>query len=136
MTNSIKYLLSVLILTIFFLIGCKEKEEVLSPSTTNHQVTLKADRDTLTSMMPTTTIMFSLPVDSYIIMNITNDRKQQVTILIDQLMPAGYHSVQFNASEMASGVYYYNLMGAAVGSEEVQVPPLHLLASRKMVLIK
>jgi hypothetical protein len=59
---------------------------------------------------PNTTIRFELPENAHVILNIYNSMGQEVTKLISQDMGAGIHSVNWNASGFASGVYYYRMV--------------------------
>ncbi|NOX66404.1 MAG: T9SS type A sorting domain-containing protein, partial [Chlorobi bacterium] len=56
---------------------------------------------------PSTTIKFSLPKNSKVRLDIYNMLGESVTTLIDKEMDAGFQSVQFNASNLASGIYFY-----------------------------
>ena len=58
---------------------------------------------------PTTTIKFGLPEAAQVHIKVYNMLGEQVTELINQEMEAGYHKVQFNASNYASGVYFYRI---------------------------
>ncbi len=58
---------------------------------------------------PTTTIRYALPVRSRVRLAVFNPLAQQVAILIDGEVDAGYHEVTFDASSLASGVYFYRL---------------------------
>jgi Secretion system C-terminal sorting domain len=58
---------------------------------------------------PTTTIKFALPKNSNVKINIYDILGRVVTRLVDGNFAAGYHKVQFNASNLASGVYFYRI---------------------------
>jgi hypothetical protein len=58
---------------------------------------------------PTTTIKFALPVDSKVTISIFNVLGQKVIDLIGGDYKAGYHSVEFNASDLSSGIYFYTI---------------------------
>jgi hypothetical protein len=59
---------------------------------------------------PTTTIEFSLPKKSKVEIDIFNLLGQKVNSLIeDKILEPGYHSVTWDASGVASGVYFYRL---------------------------
>ncbi len=58
---------------------------------------------------PTTTIKFSLPKSSNVKLAVYDILGRLVTKLIDGNLEAGYHKVQFNASNLASGVYFYRI---------------------------
>lgn len=78
---------------------------------------------------PSTTISFGLPSQAEVRIAVFNIRGQLVSVLADQVYPAGYHQVVWDGtdrqgSQVASGVYFYRLETA----ETVQ--------SRKMLMLK
>lgn len=58
---------------------------------------------------PSTKISFSLPTRSNVTLTIYNLMGQKVATLVNETMNAGNYTVQFNASNLASGVYFYQL---------------------------
>ncbi len=58
---------------------------------------------------PTTTINYQLPEKNYVTLKIYDILGNQVKTLVDQEVEAGYHSVRWNASGLASGVYFCRL---------------------------
>ncbi len=56
---------------------------------------------------PTTTINYSLPKDSKVVLEVYNSIGQRVATLLNGEMAAGYHQVKFNTSNLSSGVYFY-----------------------------
>jgi hypothetical protein len=56
---------------------------------------------------PTTTITFGIPVNSFVSLKVYNSLGQVITELAGREYSAGRHSVTFNASNLASGAYYY-----------------------------
>lgn len=73
---------------------------------------------------PSTTISFELPSRTNTKLDIYNVLGQMVRTLVNDDLPAGKHTVQFNASGLASGLYLYRLSAG----ERVEV--------KKMVLLK
>ena len=55
---------------------------------------------------PGTTITYQLPTTSNVTLKIYNTLGQEVTTLIDGVQDAGYKSVVWNATNVASGVYF------------------------------
>lgn len=59
---------------------------------------------------PVTTIGYSLPVPARVTLKIYNTLGKEVATLIqDEYKSSGRHVVQFNASSIASGIYFYRL---------------------------
>jgi len=84
---------------------------------------------------PTTTIEFTLNDDAFVTLKIYNVLGQEVATLLnrDQLT-SGANEVEFNASSMSSGVYYYRITvenvnddGAVTGQTFSQVKKMMLL---------
>lgn len=73
---------------------------------------------------PSTTIKFSIPHSSSVTLKVFNALGQEVSTLIDQNMEAGSHVINFDATQLNSGIYYYRLQAGMFN--EV----------RKMTLIK
>ena len=58
---------------------------------------------------PSTEIEFALPTGGDVRLDVFNVLGQRVATLVNGFLPAGYHSVNWNASSQASGVYFYKL---------------------------
>ena len=72
---------------------------------------------------PSTSIRYGLPWRSHITLTVFNTIGQQVATLVNETQEEGYHDVRFDASGLASGVYFYRLQGG----DFVQVRKLLLL---------
>ena len=77
---------------------------------------------------PITTIEYSLPSRSEVSLIIFNLRGQEIARLVNEEKPAGAHTVRWNASNVASGIYFYRLQAGPQAGGFVQ--------TRKMVLLK
>jgi hypothetical protein len=73
---------------------------------------------------PETTIEFGMPDDAQVKVTVFNVLGQVVTSLVDSELPAGYHVVTWDASDMASGVYFYRIQAG------------EYTATKRMVLMK
>ena len=73
---------------------------------------------------PVTTIRFELPKSTYIHLGVYDMQGREIFRLVDAHLPAGYHDVTWNASDVTSGIYLYRLEA----DDFVQ--------TRKMVLLK
>jgi len=58
---------------------------------------------------PGTTIKFSIPQSSNVSLKIFNTLGQEVSTLINQNMESGVHTINFDASQLNSGIYFYRL---------------------------
>lgn len=58
---------------------------------------------------PTTTIRFTLPQRQYVSLKIFDTLGQEIHSLINSDLPAGRHAVNFDAKNLASGIYFYRL---------------------------
>ena len=58
---------------------------------------------------PSTTIRYGLPHRSHVTLTVYNTLGQQLATLINSDIDAGYHEIQFNANNLASGVYFYRI---------------------------
>jgi hypothetical protein len=58
---------------------------------------------------PTTTIKYSLPSAGEITLTIFDLSGSEVATLVNQSQPAGNYIIEFDASHLSSGIYYYQL---------------------------
>ncbi len=73
---------------------------------------------------PSTAVRFSIPEQTNVSLKVFNSIGQEVATLINGEMTAGNHEVDFNASKLSSGVYFYRIETPAFTS------------TKKMILIK
>jgi len=76
---------------------------------------------------PSTNINYDLPFDSKVSIKIFDMTGREVALVVNQVQAAGYYSINFNASALSSGVYFYQLN--AEGSQT-------FVKTMKMVLVK
>jgi hypothetical protein len=73
---------------------------------------------------PSTTIRFALPKSGRVELKVYNTLGQEVATLVNEEKVAGTYSAQWNASSVASGVYYYRMQAG------------EFTATQKMLLMK
>ncbi|MGA2668957.1 MAG: T9SS type A sorting domain-containing protein [Ignavibacteria bacterium] len=73
---------------------------------------------------PSTEIKFDIAKLSNVKLNIYNVLGEKIALLVDQNLPAGSYSVNWDASEMPSGVYFYKIYAGDFS------------ATKKLILIK
>ncbi len=78
---------------------------------------------------PTTQISFALPVDAGVRITVFNALGQEMSKIVDNTFTAGSHTVNFNASKLSSGLYFYTLQAKGVDGTSY-------LMTKKMMLMK
>lgn len=73
---------------------------------------------------PSTQINFALPSSGYVTLKVYNLIGQEVATLINGYMEAGSHYVNFNASGLTSGIYFYSINAG------------NFTSTKKMILMK
>ncbi|MEO8666849.1 MAG: T9SS type A sorting domain-containing protein, partial [Ignavibacteria bacterium] len=58
---------------------------------------------------PTTTISYALPQATFVSITVYDRLGREVVVLTEQNLDAGEHTVEFNASELPSGIYFYRI---------------------------
>ena len=77
---------------------------------------------------PSTKINYDLPVDSKVSLKVYDMTGREVASLVNTTQIAGYYVVEFNVSNMASGIYFYTLTAEGNGK--------NFIATKKMLLLK
>ena len=73
---------------------------------------------------PVTTIEYHLPIEAPVKITVYNLAGQAVRDLVDQVQPAGIYRLYFDASTLASGLYFYRIEASG------------FIQTRKMVVLK
>ncbi|MCB0728975.1 MAG: T9SS type A sorting domain-containing protein, partial [Ignavibacteriae bacterium] len=73
---------------------------------------------------PVTKIDFDLPVNSNVSVKIYSMNGKEIKSLLNGFLNSGYYSVDFDASELPSGVYYYRLESG------------NFISTKKLILLK
>ena len=73
---------------------------------------------------PTTTIRFSIKNKSNVRITILNAIGEEVAVVLNEEKEAGYHQVEFNATNLPSGVYFYQLRAGS------------FIDTKKMILLR
>jgi len=73
---------------------------------------------------PTTTINYQLPEKNHVSLKVYDILGNLVSTLVEQEMEAGYYSVNWNASQLASGIYIYRIISGSY------------VSTKKMILMK
>jgi len=73
---------------------------------------------------PTTTINYQIPEQSFVTLKVYDVLGSEIETLVDQEKPKGNYEVEFNATNLSSGVYFYRLRAG------------DFVETKKMVLMK
>lgn len=73
---------------------------------------------------PQTTLTYALPKESHVRIVVYNALGQEMAVLVDRKMQAGYHALDVNGASWSGGVYFYKIQAGEFTS------------LRKMVLLK
>lgn len=83
---------------------------------------------------PSTVISFTLPEESNVVLSVYNSLGQQVATLINGFMSAGKKSVEFDASQLTSGISSKG--GYASGIYFYKLEAGNFVSTKKMLLVK
>jgi hypothetical protein len=78
---------------------------------------------------PTTKINFSLAANSKVVLEIFNALGQEVAALLNRDIEAGYHTINFDATDLSSGIYFYSLKAKGIDGTD-------FIATKKMLMVK
>jgi len=79
---------------------------------------------------PSTKINYAIPMESKVKIQVFNILGEVVTTLVDQVVPAGNHSLKWDASNLTSGVYLYRITAESISGNE------SFNSVKKMILMK
>lgn len=86
---------------------------------------------------PTTSIRFELAEPAVVTLRIYNMLGQEVATLADhEEMDEGAQELDFDASGLTSGVYFYRIVASGIGDEEDGIVGREFSGARKMLLVK
>jgi hypothetical protein len=81
---------------------------------------------------PNTIISFAIPIQEFVTLKVFDILGKQVGVLINENKEPGYYEINFNASELPSGTYIYEIRAGNPSSGTGQ----SFVQTKKMILIK
>jgi len=73
---------------------------------------------------PSTTIKFGIPEKSNVVLTVYNSLGAEVATLVNEVREAGSYTIDFNADNFSSGIYYYKIASG------------NFIETKKMILLK
>ncbi len=73
---------------------------------------------------PSTQINYSIPQNTHVLLKVYDSNGREVAVLVNDNKSAGNYTIDFNASELASGIYYYTITAGSFTN------------TKKMILMK
>lgn len=58
---------------------------------------------------PTTTIRFSIPSATFVQLKVYNILGNEIATIVNEQLPAGNYSVEYDEANLSSGIYFYTL---------------------------
>lgn len=112
-----------------------DRTVIIAPNALSHREPLRVERFALRQnypnpFNPTTTIQYQLPVASAVSLKVHDALGREVATLVNAKQSAGEHAVTFDATRLASGVYFYRLQAVATSGGATFVQ------TKKMMFVK
>lgn len=76
---------------------------------------------------PATKIDYELPADSKVSLIIFDVLGRSINTIVNEKQQAGYYTIQFNASSISSGTYFYRLIANSEGKENIITKKLSVI---------
>jgi hypothetical protein len=80
---------------------------------------------------PTTKIQYQVPELKFVALKVYDVLGNEVAVLVDEYKPAGIHEIMLNATELTSGIYFYQLK-----SIDISKGTASYVSTKKLNLIK
>ena len=77
---------------------------------------------------PSTKINYDIPFDGKVTLTVFDMSGKEVAMLVNEVKTAGYYSINFNASSLSSGTYFYRINAEGNGQ--------NFVSTKKMMLVK
>jgi len=84
---------------------------------------------------PSTTIRYALPQVSRVVLKVYNVLGQEIVTLADGIQQSGYQSVEFDGTNLPSGVYYYRLSAEPQAGNHTSAAE-RFIDTKRLLLIK
>jgi hypothetical protein len=92
-------------------LGCFETDDTLTAlkNEVNHKVGYYLSNNYPNPFNPSTIIAYQVPVSGHVTLTVYNALGKEIVTLVNEEKIAGAYYINFNAHNLASGIYFYNL---------------------------
>ena len=104
--------------------GTRNESEIVNVEVISQPTEYSLSQNYPNPFNPTTTIEYSIPVSGNVKLIVYNSLGEHVSTLVNDFKESGNYQVDFNATNLSSGIYYYSLKANT------------FIATKKMLLIK
>jgi photosystem II stability/assembly factor-like uncharacterized protein len=80
---------------------------------------------------PKTEMKYTIPFAGYVKLNVYNVLGEEVAVIVNEFKGAGYYAINFDGSNLASGLYFYTIQVRKAGASTDQYTD-----SKKMVILR
>jgi len=110
----------------------KEVQNELSDIKNSVPMTLTLKQNYPNPFNPTTTIGFSIPEDISVSLKVFDVLGSEVATLVNKEQPQGNYEIEFDGSDLTSGIYFYRLQAGDASTGSAQ----GFVETKKMILLK
>ena len=89
--------------------GLNARDANANSSTNSNPLSFNLSQNYPNPFNPSTIINYELRIGNFVVLKVYDIAGREVATLVNDIMPAGKHAVEFNAADLSSGVYFYSL---------------------------
>lgn len=91
-------------------IGNYKYSDIVEVTVNHHSLSFELFQNYPNPFNPATKIMFNIPSEDQVEIKVFNALGLEIATLINEKMPGGAHSIEFNAENLSSGIYFYRII--------------------------
>ncbi|MCP5060853.1 MAG: T9SS type A sorting domain-containing protein, partial [Ignavibacteriae bacterium] len=104
--------------------GTSDYSDVVNINLTVEEMKYKLNQNYPNPFNPTTTINYTVPEQAYVNLIVYNIFGEEITRLVSETRDIGTYSINFNAENLAAGIYFYTIQTESY------------TATKKLILLK
>jgi len=91
-------------------IGNYKYSDIVEITVNHHSLSFELFQNYPNPFNPATKIMFNIPSEDQVEIKVFNALGLEIATLLNEKMPGGAHSIEFNAENLSSGIYFYRII--------------------------